>query len=145
MLNGENMGGRYHKVPKHELVNVCLSSIVDSINHCEGHDVKLVVLDDNSTPEAVADFKTILAQCKSPTEFVPVTGGTGASYTCKKVYEIVDQQCTDLWYHAEDDYPHFQTAIQDMLDTVSQFEQQTGATTGPLGSPPGKGWLRNGI
>ena len=126
MLNGENMGGRYHKVPKHELVNVCLSSIVDSINHCEGHDVKLVVLDDNSTPEAVTDIKTILSQCKAPTEFVAVKGGTGASYTCKKVYEIVDQQCTDLWYHAEDDYPHFQTAIQDMLDTVSVLEDATG-------------------
>lgn len=125
MLNGENMGGRYHKVPKHELVNTCLSSIVDSINHCEGHDIKLVVLDDHSSDAAVKDFKTILAQCTSPTEFIPVEGNTGASYTCKLVYDIVDKQCTDLWYHAEDDYPHFQTAIQDMLDSVTQFEKMT--------------------
>jgi hypothetical protein len=126
MLNGENMGGRYHKVPKHEMVNVCLSSLVDSINHCQGHDIKLVVLDDHSSDEAVKDINTILTKCVMPTEFISVEGGTGASFTCKKVYEIVDQQCTDLWYHAEDDYPHFQTAIQDMLDTVTQFERMTG-------------------
>jgi len=126
MLNGENMGGRYHKVPKHEMVNVCLSSLVDSINHCQGHDIKLVVLDDHSSAEAVKDIKIILTKCAMPTEFISVEGGSGASYTCKKVYEIVDQQCTDLWYHAEDDYPHFQTAIQDMLDTVTQFERMTG-------------------
>jgi len=126
MLNGENMGGRYLKVPKQELVSVCLSSIVDSINHVTDHEIKLVVLDDHSSDEAVADIKTILSKCKSPTEFIAVDGGTGASYTCKKVYEIVDNQCTDLWYHAEDDYPHFQTAIQDMIDTVDQFEGNTG-------------------
>ena len=126
MLNGENMGGRYHKVPKHEMVNVCLSSLVDSINHCQGHDIKLVVLDDHSSAEAVKDIKIILTKCAMPAEFISVEGGSGASYTCKKVYEIVDQQCTDLWYHAEDDYPHFQTAIQDMLDTVTQFERMTG-------------------
>jgi len=108
------------------MVNVCLSSLVDSINHCQGHDIKLVVLDDHSSDEAVKDIKIILTKCAMPTEFVSVEGGTGASYTCKKVYEIVDQQCTDLWYHAEDDYPHFQTAIQDMLDTVTQFERMTG-------------------
>lgn len=126
MLNGENMGGRYHKVPKHELVNVCLSSLVDSINNCQGHDIKLIVLDDHSSDEAIKDFKTILSQCRYPNEFIPVDGGTGASYTCKKVYELVDKHCTDLWYHAEDDYPHFQSAIQDMLDTVTSFESMTG-------------------
>lgn len=126
MLNGENMGGRYHKVPKHELVNVCLSSLVDSINHCKGHTIKLIVLDDHSSNEAITDFKTILSKCNSETKFISVDGGTGASYTCKKVYDLIDKHCTDLWYHAEDDYPHFQTAIQDMLDTVTTFEKVTG-------------------
>ena len=45
MLNGEQMGGRYVKVPKHQLVNVCMSSLVASINQVQGHSVKLVVLD----------------------------------------------------------------------------------------------------
>lgn len=126
MLHGEENGGRYHKASKHQLVNTCLSSLVDSINHCSGHAVKLIVLDDHSSESAIVDFKTILSKCKSPTEFISIDGGTGASYTCKKVYELVDKHCTDLWYHAEDDYPHFQTAIQDMIDTVSSFETATG-------------------
>lgn len=125
MLNGENLGGRYHKVPKQEMVNVCLSSLVDSINHCKEHDIKLIVLDDHSSEDAVKDIKTILTKCNAPTEFISVEGGTGASYTCKKVYELVEQHATDLWYHAEDDYPHFPTAIQDMIETVDQFEYQT--------------------
>ena len=126
MLNGGNLGGRYHKVPKHELVNVCMSSLVDSINRVEGHDVKLIVLDDHSSPEAVKDFKTILSQCKYPSEFISVEDGTGASHTCFKVYEQVEKHATDLWYHIEDDYPHFPTAIQDMIDTVDHFERITG-------------------
>jgi len=126
MLNGEDQGGRYHKVPKQELVNVTLSSLVDSINHCEGHDIKLVVLDDHSPEEAVNDIKTILSKCNKPTEFVTAEGGTGPSHTCKKVYEIVNEQCSDLWYHVEDDYPHFQTAIKDLIESVTALERMTG-------------------
>ena len=126
MLNGEEQGGRYHKVSKHELVNTCLSSLVDSINRVKEHDVKLIILDDHSSSEAVTDIKRIISNCKFPNEFISVEDGTGASHTCYKVYEQVENHATDLWYHIEDDYLHFPEAIQDMLDTVGQFEENTG-------------------
>jgi hypothetical protein len=118
--------GRYIKVPKQQLLNHCVSSLVDSINHVQGHDIELVVLDDHSTLEAVADIKTILSNCKFPTEFISVDSGTGNGYTMGQVYQLVEQRSKDLWYHVEDDYLHYPEAIHDMIDTVDEFESKTG-------------------
>jgi len=117
--------GRYIKVPKHQLVNQCVSSLVNSINQVQGHEVELVVLDDHSTPEAVLDINTILAHCKFPTTFIAVQDGTGNAHTMRKVFEQVEQ-CKDLWYHVEDDYLHYPEAVHDMIDTVDDFEGRTG-------------------
>ena len=125
MLNDTGRG-RYIKVPKQELVNVCVSSLVNSINQVSGHKIKLVVLDDHSTPEAVADLQQIISQCKFPTEFIPVIDGTGNAHTMSKVFEQVEKSATDLWYHIEDDYLHHPEAIQDMIDSLDQFESNTG-------------------
>jgi len=124
MLSGNN---RYINVPKHELVNVCVSSLINSINQVQDHTLRLIVLDDHSSPEGIADIKRIIARSKVPTEFVSVEDGTGNSHTMKRVYELVEQQATDLWYHVEDDYLHKPEAIQDMIDSVDQFESNTGA------------------
>jgi len=118
--------GRYIKVPKHQLTNTCLSSLVNSINQVKGHTIKLVVLDDHSTPDAVEDIKQIVSRCRFPAEFVPVTNGTGNGHTMDCVYDLVEKEATDLWYHIEDDYLHYPEAIQDMLDTVDAFEKITG-------------------
>lgn len=125
MIN-DTGAGRYIKVPKSQLVNVCVSSLVNSINHVQGHDVELIVLDDHSDAPCVADIKTILAHCQFKTTFIPVEGGTGNAYTMKKVFEQVEAKATDLWYHVEDDYLHYPEAIHDMIDTVDDFEIKTG-------------------
>ncbi len=125
MLN-DTGAGRYIKVPKHQLLNTCVSSLVNSINHVQGHDVELIVLDDHSDDSCVADIKSILSQCKFKTTFVPVEGGTGNAYTMKKVFEQVESKATDLWYHIEDDYLHYPEAIHDMIDTVDHFEGKVG-------------------
>ena len=118
--------GRYIKVPKSQLVNVCVSSLVNSINHVQGHDVELLILDDHSDETCVADIKNILSHCKFPATFIPVDDGTGNAYTMKKVFEQVEAKATDLWYHVEDDYLHYPEAIHDMIDTVDEFESKTG-------------------
>ena len=117
---------RYINCTKHELVKHCISSLVHSINQVDKHDIKFVVLDDHSSPEAVVDIEQIISHCKFPTEFVPVTDGTGNGHTMKRVYDRVEQHCTDLWYHIEDDYLHVPEAIKDMIDTVDQLESNTG-------------------
>ena len=124
MIN-DTGAGRYIKVPKRQLVNICVSSLVNSINQVQGHDIKLVVLDDHSTSEAVADIKNILAHCKFPYSFIPVEDGTGNAHTMSRVYQQVEEHCQDLWYHVEDDYLHYPEVIHDMIDTVDAFEPLT--------------------
>jgi hypothetical protein len=121
--------GRYIKCTKHELVNQCVSSLVDSINTVQGHQVELVILDDNSAPEALADIKTIASKCKFPYTVESVKGGTGNGYTMGLVYNIVENLAKDLWYHVEDDYLHYPEAIHDMIDTVDHFEGKLGQYT----------------
>lgn len=125
MVN-DSGNGRYIKVPKSQLALTCISSLVNSINHVQGHEVELIVLDDHSDSESVENFKNILANCKFPTSFKSVVDGTGNSHTLKKVYDEVQANCKDLWYHVEDDYLHVPEAIHDMIDTVDSFEPLTG-------------------
>lgn len=121
-VNSASNTNRYIKVPKHELVKVCVSSLINSINQVKNHYIRLVVLDDHSSPEAVEDIKQIISHCKFHTEFIPVLDGTGNGHTMKKVYEQVETKATDLWYHVEDDYLHVPEAIEDMIDSVNHFE-----------------------
>lgn len=125
MIN-DTGSGRYIKTPKHELIKHCVSSLVNSINQVEGHDIQLAVLDDHSSTEAVIDIQTMLENCKFNTEFIAVDDGTGNAHTLSKVYELVETYASDLWYHIEDDYLHIPEAIQDMIDSVEQFEKTTG-------------------
>lgn len=125
MLNGQT---RYVSCSKRDLINVCLSSLVNSINQVTNHNIKLCVLDDHSDAASLADIKQIVAQCSSPSEVISLegTGITGASETCKAVYRIVEQECNDLFYHVEDDYLHTPAAIQSMLDSYVKLEEDTG-------------------
>lgn len=118
--------GRYIKTTKQDLVNHCVSSLVNSINQVQGHDIKLVVLDDHSSEEAIFDINTILSRCKFATKFISVEDGTGNAHTMSRVFEQVEKNATDLWYHVEDDYLHTPDAVQDMLDTITEFEKITG-------------------
>lgn len=121
----DNGGGRYIKVSKHELINVCMSSLVDSINRVTDHNVRLIVLDDHSNEESIVDIKTILSKCTAPTEFIPLDV-TGNAESLAQVYRLVEQRASDLWYHVEDDYLHFPDAVNDMIETVALFEANTG-------------------
>ena len=118
-------GNRYINKSKPEIINTCVSSLVNSINQVTKHNIDLVVLDDHSSPEVITDLKKILSNCKVPNQLISVEDGTGNAHTMKKVFEQVERS-VDLWFHIEDDYLHFPTSIQDMIDTVDQLESNTG-------------------
>jgi glycosyltransferase involved in cell wall biosynthesis len=122
-------GGRYVQASKPEIINKCLSSLVNSINQVTDHDIELFVLDDNSHPDCLIDIKKIINQCNFPSQLISLegTGKTGPNDTCKLVYKLVEDHCTDLWYHVEYDYLHYPEAINDMIESVAQFEEDTGA------------------
>lgn len=119
-------GTRYIDKTKPEIINVCVSSLIDSINRVKDHQIELFVLDDNSPEDCVSDLVRIIGQCRFPVNFIPITNGSGNAHTMKQVYDIVEEHCSDLWYHVEDDYLHFPDAIQDLIDTVDQLEENTG-------------------
>ena len=125
MLN-DNGNGRFIKTSKQDLINHCLSSLVNSINNVSGHTIKLIVLDHSSTESAVTDIQQILSHCKFTTEFrsIPIT--TTLSGTVHEVYKTVEEEASDLFYCIEDDYLHYPVAIRDMLDTYSKLEGDTG-------------------
>jgi hypothetical protein len=122
MLHGTK---RYINVPKNELINVCLSSLVNSINNVKDHEVNLIVLDDHSLEEHKKDFNNILSKCNKNYTFLEITNDNGPSNSCKIAYEIIEKNATDLWYHVEDDYLHFDNAIQEMIDAITFFENLT--------------------
>lgn len=123
VIQAASNSNRYINLPKHEITKTCISSLIHSINQVRDHYIRLVVLDDHSSSQAVKDIKAIMSKCKFHTEFIPVIDGTGNGHTMKKVYEQVESKAVDLWYHIEDDYLHMPEAIQDMLDTVTLFEK----------------------
>ncbi len=118
-------GHRYINKSKLEIIRTCFSSLVNSINQTENHEVEFFVLDDHSDEESIVNIKNIINKCKFKIKLIHAEG-TGPSYTCYQVYSLVEKYCTDLWYHIEDDYLHFPTAIQDMIDTINLFEFTTG-------------------
>jgi hypothetical protein len=118
-------GTRYVNKPKSEIIKVCVSSLVNSINQVKDHQIKLFCLDDHSDEACVHDIKEILSECLHSIEFIPLDV-TGNGPTMGKVYELVEKEATDLWYHVEDDYLHKPEAIQDMIDSIDQFEGNTG-------------------
>ena len=117
-------GNRYVKKSKSEIINTCVSSLVTSINNVVGHNVELIVLDDHSDTACITDIRQILTHCRVPYTFIE-SDVTGNGPTMSRVYNLVEQHATDLWYHVEDDYLHFPSAIQDMIDSVDQFESNT--------------------
>lgn len=119
-------GKRYVNKTKPEIINVCVSSLVNSINQVTDHNIELFVLDDHSDQTCINDIKKIISQCKFPVTFIE-SDVSGNAQTMSKVYQLVELHATDLWYHVEDDYIHKPEAIQDMIDTVDQFESNTGA------------------
>jgi glycosyltransferase involved in cell wall biosynthesis len=118
-------GTRYVQKTKPEIINVCASSLINSINQVTNHNIKLFVLDDHSDSDCVDDIKKIISKCKYPTEFIDSTV-SGNGPTMGEVYKLVEREASDLWYHVEDDYIHKPEAIQDMIDSVDQFEGNTG-------------------
>lgn len=122
MLHGS---GRYINVPKHELVNYCVSSLVHSINQVVNHDIELVILDDHSTDEAINDLRNIIKNCRQKAELIQLDG-TGINFACTSAFDIIEKRTKDLWYHVEDDYLHFPDALQDILDSITDLENKTG-------------------
>lgn len=112
---------RYADMPKDELLKGCVKSL---INSCSGiNDLKLTVLDDNSTLRTVEWLNKTLQQSNLQYEFVQLSG-RGYNYSAHEQWMRCRDSTYDIVYSVEDDYLHCNTAIQEMIDSFKLFEER---------------------
>lgn len=109
---------RYCDKPKQDIIRVCLNSLIASCKN-SGLEIKLTVIDDNSTQETKAFLYNSLRDSGFEYELINVSGGYNNSALIQ--YERCRDSSYDLVYSAEDDYLHFPTAIKEMVDSYGIF------------------------
>lgn len=112
---------RYADMSKDELLKGCVKSL---INSCAGiKDLKLTVLDDNSSLRTVEWLNKALHQSNLQYEFVQLSG-RGYNHSAHEQWIRCRDSTYDIVYSVEDDYLHCDTAIQEMIDSFKLFEER---------------------
>lgn len=109
---------RYCNLPKTKLLEGCVTSLVNSINRTKGVDIKLTILDDNSSKETINFLNNI------PNATLVQLTESGYNYSAHQQWlRCRDTEC-DLFYSVEDDYLHSTSAIQEMVDSYGFFTER---------------------
>lgn len=110
---------RYCKADKQTVILKCLKSLINSTNNFEG-DVNFIWLDDHSNEDTIDKIKDIFNSSKYPYTFTPLelSGWNASGY---EMFEKGRSSKADLVYFVEDDYLHYPTAIQEMIDCYFEF------------------------
>jgi glycosyltransferase involved in cell wall biosynthesis len=110
---------RYHGIQKSELIVGCLRSLVNSIKVVTGTEIKLIILDDHSTPDTLEKIREIASGVKNSS--VISLGERGYNNSAHQQWILCRDSEANLVYSVEDDYLHCSTAIQEMLDSYQKF------------------------
>jgi len=116
--------GRYCNVSKTELICKCVKSLIKTANNYNGK-VKFIWLDDHSSQSTIDKLYTIFSETKHEVEFVPLEsrGWNASGY---EQFERGRASTADLVYFVEDDYLHYPTAIDEMVDSYTTFKKNLG-------------------
>lgn len=115
---------RYCGVDKTTLVEKCVKSLVQSANQYEGK-IKFIWFDDHSSQDMIDKVFAIFSKSKHEVEYHPLEQrGWNASGLAQ--FEAGRSSNADLVYFVEDDYLHYPTAIQEMIDAYSTFKKNLG-------------------
>lgn len=116
--------GRYCGTDKTTLICKCITSLVNSANNYDGK-IKFVWIDDHSSESSLNKIRNIFSTSKHEVEFIPLElrGWNASGY---EQFERGRASTADLVYLVEDDYLHFPTAIEEMVDAYSLFKQNLG-------------------
>jgi glycosyltransferase involved in cell wall biosynthesis len=109
---------RYFGGTKKELIYGCVNSLIKSCQNVR--DLKLTVLDDHSSDETVNWLKSTLENSNLEYEFNSLHE-TGYNHSAFKQWERCRDSEYDLVYSVEDDYLHYPSAIQEMIDSYEIF------------------------
>lgn len=124
--DGKNIHGkkqRYIPVSKRKLVIGCVSSLVNSTNRISNHKIHFTILDDHSTEELIESLKDIFFRSNHSWEFIHLDE-KGFNYSALKQFEYCKNSDSDLIYSVEDDYLHYPTAIEEMLDAYDNLKKK---------------------
>jgi hypothetical protein len=112
---------RYCNLSKPEIVIGCTQSLVNSIKQVKDCIVKLTVLDDHSSEETKLKIKEIIQPVSG--SFIELTE-TGYNHSAHQQWLMCRDSKANLVYSVEDDYLHVPTAIQEMIDSYTLFQER---------------------
>jgi hypothetical protein len=104
---------RFISVSKRELIEGCMTSLINATNQCKNK-IKITILDDHSSQEFLNNLKSILKTSKHPTKIILLEKG-GPNQSALKQFEYCKNSTADLVYSVEDDYLHSPSALYEML------------------------------
>jgi glycosyltransferase involved in cell wall biosynthesis len=107
---------RYCNLPKSDLIKGCVNSLIRSC--LDNKDVNLIILDDHSSDQTL-DFLNNIKSIN--TTIIPMTE-YGYNYSAHQQFLYCKNSQADLVYSIEDDYLHYPTAINEMVNSFNLFE-----------------------
>ena len=134
---------RIFEFPKIEYVLRSLNSLIKSINYLEEKngniEIKVKIIDDNSQEQNLIKIKEIIKKSNVNIEIInhkneehkniikkQTTDETFANLsTLLKCYEIGKNEGKDLVFFVEDDYLHFESALDEIISSYERISSQT--------------------
>ena len=104
---------RFISVSKRELIEGCMTSLINSANQCKNK-INIIVLDDHSSQEFLHNLYNILKTSIHPTKIISLEEG-GPNQSALSQFEYCKNSTADLVYSVEDDYLHSPSALYEML------------------------------
>ena len=108
---------RFISVSKRELIEGCMTSLINSANQCKNK-INIIVLDDHSSQEFLHNLNNILKTSRHSTKITSLKKG-GPNQSALSQFEYCKNSTADLVYSVEDDYLHSPSALYEML---SEYE-----------------------
>lgn len=113
-----------YNISKLDIIEHCVNSLIKTINMTEA-DLRLVVIDDNSSASTLEVIAKAIKTCHYPGELIQMAAhGNGQSL--RACYEWAQSNGNEYLYFVEDDYLHDQTCIPEMLADLELFKMMLG-------------------
>lgn len=124
----ENLDPQFVRIcgkDRREMVLKCLKSLCISINKSSAK-VNLLILDDNSDVDFVADMHDIVKHCNADIQITTLRPPEGVKSFNHSAYEQfrLASEVDGLVYSVEDDYLHDENAIESMLTAYEHLSQR---------------------